>query len=79
MSNTSQKQQKLTEPSKAAKLEVIDVSLPKVDSQNLWEYHIDRPQKGEKIDSGDIEIMGWVLGKSSQAVEVEIISQGKII
>lgn len=34
MSNTSQKQQKLTEPSKAAKLEVIDVSLPKVDSQN---------------------------------------------
>ncbi len=81
MSNTSKKQQKLVELNKAAKLEVIDISLPKLDWQNLWGCHIDRPKKREKFDSNnnEIEIMGWVLGKSSRAVAVEIISSENII
>lgn len=81
MPNQSQNQKQLTQATRQAKVEILDLTLSKVDSQHLWGCYIDRPKKGEKIDSSNnkIKIMGWVLGKSSRAVAVEIISQGSIL
>ncbi|MEB3343449.1 glycosyltransferase family 92 protein [Okeania sp.] len=81
MSNQSQNQKQLTEATLPAKVEVLDITVSTVDSQNLWGFYIDKPVKGEKIDSGNhkVEIMGWVLGKSSPVVAVEIICNGKIL
>ncbi len=79
--NSNQNQKQLTETTPQAQVEIVDITLSKVDSQHLWGCHIDRPKKGEKIDSGNnkMEIMGWVLGKSSRVVAVEIISDGNIL
>ncbi|NER01850.1 MAG: glycosyltransferase family 92 protein [Okeania sp. SIO3C4] len=81
MRNQSKNKKELTKKKPQAKLEIIDISLSKIDSQHLWGYYIDRPKKGDKIDlyNNEIEITGWVLGKSSPAVAVEIISEGNII
>ncbi|NES04572.1 MAG: hypothetical protein F6K22_18100 [Okeania sp. SIO2F4] len=62
-------------------LSLIDISLFKINTQYLWGRFLDRPKNRNQIDiqNNEIEILGWVLGKSSTAVAVEIISEGKII
>ncbi|MDJ0555858.1 MAG: glycosyltransferase family 92 protein [Microcoleaceae cyanobacterium MO_207.B10] len=81
MPNQGQNKKKITEATAQAKVKITDISLFEIDSQHLWGCHIGRPQRGEKIDSGnnEITIAGWVLGKSSRAVAVEIISEGNIL
>jgi hypothetical protein len=78
-----QNQKQLSEATPQTKAEVIDISLSEKTfyAQHLWGCHIDKPQKQEKIDSGNekMEVMGWVLGKKYRVVAVEIISDGNIL
>lgn len=78
---SEQHEKQLIEVKAQAKIEIIDISFSEVDSQNLLKYHIDRPKKGDKIDSDNsqIEIIGWILRKKSQPVAVEILSNGKLL
>ncbi|NEQ36106.1 MAG: hypothetical protein F6K40_07340 [Okeania sp. SIO3I5] len=79
--DSDQHEKELTEVKPQAKIEIVDISFSKIDSQNLLKYHIDRPKKGDKIDcyNNQIEIIGWILGKESQPVAVEILSNGKLL
>ncbi|SKB12338.1 hypothetical protein PL11201_330027 [Planktothrix sp. PCC 11201] len=52
-----------------------------VESENselLWGHHIDAPAVGKLIVS-QVLIGGWVIGKQTQAVVVELIHQGQVI
>ena len=59
-------------------VEIIDIILEPVDAY-LWGFNIDLPQKGDKFNSYVIEIIGWVLGKKSPAMKIEIVKDERVI
>jgi Sulfotransferase family len=62
-----------------ALVEISKVSLAERDSERLWGYHIELPKIGDTIDLYAITIAGWVLGRDSRIVAVEIMHQGQPI
>jgi hypothetical protein len=59
-------------------VEIVDIKSYPVDL-NLWGFHLDSPQKGNKINSYVIEIVGWVLGRKSPALTLEILAEDRLI
>ncbi|MEB3343439.1 FkbM family methyltransferase [Okeania sp.] len=58
--------------------EVVDVvRLAKTPSEHLEGFSLGKPRKGNKTDSS-IGIRGWVLGKTSPAKSVELVSDGQV-
>ncbi|ERT04014.1 hypothetical protein M595_6048 [Lyngbya aestuarii BL J] len=56
------------------KYEVLDVSLVSgSESESLLAFSIDYPSKGTEADSTVMDVGGWVLGKTSPAMAVELI------
>ncbi|MBR8827189.1 MAG: sulfotransferase family 2 domain-containing protein [Gomphosphaeria aponina SAG 52.96 = DSM 107014] len=55
------------------------VQLSKQNTENLLGFRIDKPKTGEQIDTQGLKVAGWVLGKQSQAVAVELVSGTKVI
>ncbi|GDZ95224.1 methyltransferase FkbM family protein [Planktothrix agardhii CCAP 1459/11A] len=53
-------------------------SIESENSELLWGHHIDAPAVGKLVVS-QVLIGGWVIGKQSQAVVVELIHQGQVI
>ncbi|VXD18746.1 hypothetical protein PL8927_610008 [Planktothrix serta PCC 8927] len=53
-------------------------SVESENSELLWGHHIDAPAVGKLVVS-QVLIGGWVIGKQSQAVVVELIHQGQVI
>lgn len=60
-------------------LENLDVRLSQLDSKLLWGYAIDFPRVGTQTNPYAIDIRGWVLGKSSPVIEVELIQDNAVI
>ena len=55
------------------------VALSEVDPEGLRERNIEAPKSQSRIDGHTIVVVGWVLGRSSPAVTVEVVHDGKIL
>lgn len=51
----------------------IDVSVFPLDGQRLVGCSIDVPKTGNRAEAAAVDVIGWVLGRSSPAVAVEIV------
>ena len=65
--------------SENSQVEIVDVEFYPVDENLLWGFHIDFPQKGDKINGYVLEIVGWMLGRKAPAVALEILESQRII
>lgn len=74
-----QTQEQLTETTQEPRVEILDVHLLELDSEDLWGYHIDTPKKGDRMNTSIIKIGGWVVGKSSPAIAIEVSINGKVL
>jgi glycosyltransferase involved in cell wall biosynthesis/SAM-dependent methyltransferase len=59
--------------------EIKEVSLSGSDPERLWGRHIDLPKPNTQTEASALDLAGWVLGKSSLAVAVEVVSEGTIV
>lgn len=55
------------------------VELYPADPELVWGSVIDSPAIGTQINASSIWIIGWIIGKKSPAIKVELISSGEII
>ena len=61
------------------KVEILNIQ-PSTDySHQLLGRCLDKPKSGDQINASKIELKGWVVGKKSLAVTVEVIHDGKLI
>ncbi|MCC3528786.1 MAG: tetratricopeptide repeat protein [Microcoleus sp. PH2017_22_RUC_O_B] len=61
-------------------IQIQEVTLmPPDHPELLWGFNIEAPAIGTKVSSGNLLIGGWVLGKNSRAIKVELIRDGEII
>ena len=61
-------------------LEIIDVvRTAEQDSDLLLAYAIDKPKKGTKKDVATIDVLGWIVGKKSPTVAVEVMSADRLL
>jgi FkbM family methyltransferase len=61
-------------------IQIQEVALmPPDDPELLWGFNIEAPAIGTKVSSGNLLIGGWVLGKNSRAIKVELIRDGEVI
>ena len=56
---------------------VIALSVP--DDERLWGRNIEVPQPGSQIDGHLVDLIGWVLGRSSPVVAVEVVQEGNVV
>jgi hypothetical protein len=63
-------------PSAAPIVEIFEVRELPFDHELLWGARIERPQNGHREDTYAVEVQGWVLGRSSVAVAVEVMERG---
>jgi glycosyltransferase involved in cell wall biosynthesis len=57
----------------------IEVSRVEPEPGRLWGAHVDRPLSGDHVDPLSVEVMGWVLGRSSPATAVELLRNGHVV
>jgi hypothetical protein len=62
-----------------ALVEIVDVALTELDVELLRGRNIEIPKAGNEIDSGTIRVIGWVLGRSSPALTVEVVHDGTVL
>jgi hypothetical protein len=62
-----------------ALIEIVDVALTDLDAEQLRGRNIEVPKTDSRIDSGTIPIIGWVLGRSSPAVTVEVVHNDPVL
>ncbi len=60
-------------------VEIVDVVNADLDAGQLRGRNIEVPKTGSRIDGDTIFVIGWVLGRSSPAVTVEVIYDGKVL
>jgi glycosyltransferase involved in cell wall biosynthesis len=60
-------------------IEVGDVALSAPNPDRLWGRNIEVPQPDSQIDGHLVDLIGWVLGKSSPAVAVEVVHEGQVV
>jgi hypothetical protein len=60
-------------------VEILDVCLSATAPELLSGFAIDHPQKGSKTNTYTIDVSGWVLGKKSPAVAVELVTDGRVL
>jgi hypothetical protein len=62
-----------------AAVEVLNVSTPKETPEEFWGSAIDAPKPKDKADVFVLPIRGWILGRDSKAVAVEVVYEGGVI
>jgi len=60
--------------SKKSSLEIVDVTLAERDPRQLANFHLDAPKPGVHHDTTSLMIVGWVVGKETRPVGVEVTS-----
>ena len=60
-------------------VEILDVVLSDLDTERLRGRNIEAPKTGKKVDSDAFYVVGWGLGRSSPAVTVEVVHNGKVL
>ena len=62
-----------------ALIEFFDVSLAPLDESRLWGFYLDFPKTGSLVEAAAVGIWGWVIGRTSPAVAVEILDERRVI
>ena len=62
-----------------ALIEFVEVTLPPLDEGRLWGRHLDYPISGSIAEAAAVEIRGWVVGRDSTAVAIEIVDDDRVI
>jgi hypothetical protein len=62
-----------------ALVEILDVALAELDAEQLRGRNIEVPKAESRIDSDTMLVIGWVLGRSSPAVTVEVVYDGTVV
>jgi glycosyltransferase involved in cell wall biosynthesis len=62
-----------------ALVEIEAVTFAELDSGLLHGRSIDLPHQGSRTSGRSIDVAGWVIGRSSPAVAVELLNSGKVI
>lgn len=62
-----------------ALIEFFDVSLAPLDESRLWGFYLDFPKTGTTVEAAAVAIWGWAIGRTSPAVAVEIVDEGRVI
>jgi O-antigen biosynthesis protein len=62
-----------------ALVEILDVALTELDAEQLRGRNIEFPKVDSRIDSDTMVVIGWVLGRSSPAVTVEVVHDGAVL
>lgn len=57
-------------------INILEVNPSEKDENIFWGFKIDTPKKETQIEGERLTISGWILGKSSPAVTIEILSMG---
>jgi hypothetical protein len=60
-------------------VEIVDVALAELNAEQLQGRNIEVPKTGSWIDSDAIRVAGWVLGRRSPAVAVEVVHVGTVL
>ncbi len=61
-------------------LEILDVvRTAEQDSDLLLAYAIDKPKKGTTKDVAAIDVLGWIVGKKSPVVGVEVLNGERVL
>lgn len=68
----------LQNPVKIIQIQEVTLMSPD-DPELLWGFNVDAPAIGTKVSAGNLLIGGWVLGKKSTAIKVELIRDGEVI
>jgi glycosyltransferase involved in cell wall biosynthesis len=58
---------------------VVEVSLEETDSERLWGRNIEAPQPGLRSDGHQLDLIGWVVGRLSPAVAVEVVHEDTVV
>jgi predicted SAM-dependent methyltransferase len=67
-------------PSMPVSIDVTDVKVTARDEgSDLLAGHIDKPAGGDRFEGEVLRISGWVLGRSSPAKEVEVVSEHDVV
>ncbi|GGA21609.1 hypothetical protein [Okeania sp. KiyG1] len=69
----------IEEQPKVVEIEVLNVIKSLKESDLLLANSLDRPKRGKSSNQGKLNIAGWVFGKNSPVVAIEIISEGKVL
>ena len=64
--------------SKTTAVEILDVS-SQPDPERLRGSYIGLPKPGSRIDNDSFYLWGWVLGRNSPAVAVEVVHEGSVL
>ena len=75
----NKEEMQLEEMTEISLVEISDVSLSPLNDSELEGHHLDLPNKGDRLNTYSIEIVGWVVGKNSRAVAVEVVGGGKVL
>lgn len=61
-------------------LEILNVvKTAESESDLLLAYAIDKPKKGTKKDVATIDVLGWIVGKKSPVVAVDVINGDRVL
>lgn len=66
-------------PGRRPVLQVLETVRVQQDQENLAGWSLDAPQRGLRSDNGTLEIAGWVVGRDSPPVGIEILADGKVV
>lgn len=55
------------------------VKFPSDDPELLWGFNIDNPNISYKTDKYEVLLSGWILGKKTQVVSLDVISNDRVI
>ena len=59
--------------------EISVVTQSPLDSERLWGRNIESPQPGSQVDGHLVDLSGWVLGRSSPVVAVEVVHENTVV
>ncbi len=62
-----------------ALIEFVDITVPPLDASRLWGCHLDYPTRGSTTEAAAVDIRGWVVGRDSLAVAIEILDGTRVI
>ena len=62
-----------------APIDVVEVALAEADGGRLWGRNIEAPQPGLRTDGHELDLAGWVVGRHSPAVAVEVVHGGTVV
>ena len=60
-------------------LEVHEVSIAPQARAGLLDLELDRPKPGETAERFALQLAGWVLGRESRPVRIEVMNRGRVI